>query len=43
MYLPVDVYDKKGQDSARSYTFYFITGQDLQALDCLYTTGRMTN
>lgn len=33
VYLPVDVYVNDVQSSTRSYTFHFITGQDLQSLD----------
>ena len=45
VYLPVDVYEKEGQPSVRTYTFHFITGQDLQSLDVTVTdaTGRMMN
>jgi hypothetical protein len=37
VYLPVDVYEKEGQPLVRTYTFHFITGQDLQSLDVTVT------
>jgi len=37
VYLPVDVYEKEGQAFVRTYTFHFITGQDLQSLDVTVT------
>jgi hypothetical protein len=39
VYLPVDVYAKDGQPTVRTYTFHFITGQDLQALDVTVTNA----
>jgi len=37
VYLPVDVYEKDKQFVGHAYTFHFITGQDLQALDISVT------
>ena len=39
VYLPADVYVNDGQPSTRTYTFHFITGQDLQSLDVSVTNG----
>lgn len=33
VYVPVDVYQSEGQPVSHVYTFYFISGSDLQALD----------
>jgi hypothetical protein len=33
VYLPVDVYVNDGRPAIQTYTFHFITGQDLQSLD----------
>jgi hypothetical protein len=39
VYLPVDVYPSGLQLPVRAYTFYFITGQDLQSLDISVTNA----
>src|SRR6266446_1927454 len=37
VYLPVDVYVDEGRPLSKTYTFHFITGQDLQSLDVSVT------
>lgn len=37
VYLPVDVYSHDEQSAPHTYTFHFITGQDLQSLDLSLT------
>jgi len=37
VFLPVDVYQNDAQQSSQTYTFYFITGADLQTLDVSVT------
>ena len=39
VYLPVDVYQNDGQLATKTYTFHFITGQDLQSLDVSVTNS----
>jgi hypothetical protein len=45
VYLPVDVYPSDRQPRKHAYTFYFMTGQDLQSLDISVTnrTGQQVN
>jgi hypothetical protein len=33
VFVPVDVYQNDGQPATQAYTFYFISGSDLQSLD----------
>jgi len=39
VYLPVDVYVAEGRPAVQTYTFHFITGQDLQSLDVSITNS----
>jgi hypothetical protein len=39
VYLPVDVYQNDGQFATTTYTFHFITGQDLQSLEVSVTNS----
>jgi hypothetical protein len=39
VYLPVDVYVNEGRTAVPTYTFHFITGQDLQSLDVSVTNA----
>jgi len=39
VYLPVDVYVNEGRPAVQTYTFLFMTGQDLQSLDVSVTNA----